>query len=99
MAEWVVRFSRPVIYQPDHPIAQREIAVMLVNAPTAAAASMHAIRVTVGETEILSVLPPDADAAGVDAARAAEPPPPPPPAADQDASFFMAPEEDLRGGP
>ena len=98
MPEWVVRFSRPVVYQPDHLLARRTVDVMLVNAPTAAAAEMHAIRVTVGETAILSVLPPAEDAAGVEAARAAEPPPPPVPPAEEK-SFFAAPPEVLRGGP
>jgi len=98
MPEWVVRFREPVKYQPDHLIARRSVDVMLVNAPTAAAAQVHAIRVTVGETEILSVLSPDEDAAGLAAARAAEPPPPPLPP-DDEQSFFAAPPEVLRGGP
>ena len=97
MPEWVVRFAKPVGYQLDHLIARRRVDVLIVNAPTAAAAQIHAIRVTVGETEILSCLSPEEDAAGLEAARAAEPPIPPPPA--EDGSFFVTDPEVLRGSP
>jgi hypothetical protein len=48
--EYLVRFERPVIYQPDHPTACQEILELVVaGAADGTAAIAHALRTTRGD--------------------------------------------------
>ena len=49
MPKYRVHFSVPVIYQPDHLTARRDVVDLDVWAETPAQALQHAIRVTQGE--------------------------------------------------
>lgn len=49
---WRVRFRAPVLYNAGHPQGARLVTDLPVNAPTADAAALHAIRVTQGEVVI-----------------------------------------------
>jgi hypothetical protein len=53
---YLVRFDAPVIDQPEHPLARREVRELEVHAPSAEDAKMHAIRVTVGPGHITEVV-------------------------------------------
>lgn len=57
MPTFLVRFTAPVWYQPDHSIRRCEITELPVHAPTERGAIYHALRVTRGEAEILDVQP------------------------------------------
>lgn len=57
MPRWLVRFPRTVIYQPEHPIARREVVTLVVSAPTAQGAVIHALRVVEGDVEGLTAEP------------------------------------------
>lgn len=54
---WLVQFPRTVIYQPDHPIARREVVQLVVNSPTAQGAIIHALRTVEGDVEGLTATP------------------------------------------
>lgn len=82
MPEYVVQFSQPVQYQPDHPRVNQISEILLVHAPTADDAKTHALRVTRGAGEILSVLPASQAPEAVDQVRAETPRPPDPPVAE-----------------
>ena len=56
MPTFLVRFDQPVIDQPEHPLARREVQELEVHAPSAEDAKMHAIRVTVGPGHITEVV-------------------------------------------
>ncbi len=55
--KFLVRFLQPVVYQAEHPSARREITSLVVNAPNARGAELHAIRTCAGEIEGLTVEP------------------------------------------
>lgn len=55
MPQYLVRFARPVVYQPDHPKARRAVCDLPVDAPDPTRAQIHALRVTTGDAEIISV--------------------------------------------
>lgn len=56
MPRYAVRLETPVVYQPDHPKAQRPITELVVNAPTPEAALIHTIRVTTGEIAVREIV-------------------------------------------
>jgi hypothetical protein len=56
--EYRVLFERPVIYLVDHKRPnRRELTELLVNAPDAEAAKIHAVRVTLGDPGTIMVVP------------------------------------------
>ena len=55
MPTFLVRFPQPVVYQPDHPQARRTITDLLVHAPDALGAQMHAVRVVQGDVSGMTV--------------------------------------------
>lgn len=57
MAKYLVRLAAPVIYQPDHPKARREITELVVSAADAEQAKIHLYRSTLGNVQIAEVLP------------------------------------------
>lgn len=57
MPEFLVAFTRPMTYQPDHPKARRATIALVVHAPTPKAAETHALRVTRGDGDIDGTYP------------------------------------------
>jgi hypothetical protein len=57
--EWRVTFERPVFYLSESKLRRKEITELLVNAPTAEGAGVHAIRVTTGDPGAITVEPVD----------------------------------------
>lgn len=56
--DYLVRFERPVIYQPDHPTACQEITELVVSGATdGTAAIAHALRTTRGDGGAVSAHP------------------------------------------
>ena len=55
--DWRVTFPQPVIYQPGHPLWARTITELIVMAPTAEGARIHAIRTCSGDGLGLLVAP------------------------------------------
>jgi len=51
---YLVRFSEPIWYLPDHPKARRLTTDLIVNAETPKQAETHALRVTRGAGEVVS---------------------------------------------
>lgn len=49
MPKFLVCFPHPVIYQPQHLVARREVRELPVQAPSAADALIHAARVVEGD--------------------------------------------------
>lgn len=49
MPTFLVTFPQPVVYLPDHPKGRRVLTELEVNAPDAARALIHAIRVVHGD--------------------------------------------------
>lgn len=57
MAEYLVRFDRPVAYQPEHPrVIHKWVSALVCGAPTPEDAVQHAIRVTLGPGRVISVV-------------------------------------------
>lgn len=54
---WIVRFTTPTVYQPSHPKARRAVTELVVHAPDARAAELHAIRTCMGDMADLTVTP------------------------------------------
>ena len=54
---YLVRFERPVTYQPDHPVARRDLTELEVEAPDGQAAIRHAIRTTTGDPGAITAHP------------------------------------------
>lgn len=55
--EYLARFPTPVVYQPDHPIARREVTELVVSAPTMHGAYVHAARVVQGDVSGMTIEP------------------------------------------
>ncbi len=53
MPLFVVRLAAPAWYQPDHPLARREVTELDVFAATKEGAEIHAYRVLTGEVKIV----------------------------------------------
>ena len=60
MPRFRVTFDDLIWYLPDHPRGRQQVTELIVNAPTAKLAEVHALRVTRGGASILSVGPTEA---------------------------------------
>ena len=53
---YLVKFRQPVLYQPDHPIAKREVVELPVHAGSPREAEIHTFRVCGGPIEIAEIV-------------------------------------------